>query len=90
MENERIITIHFDTNNLTAPMKEYQRAVGRLSTWAIGIYDKVDIYSDGENDMVAHYSVSSEEEADIPYEKRRKYVIGAIFSPSSEEYSFHS
>ncbi len=57
------------------------RAMGRLATWAVDDFNRVDIYNDGKDDFVAHYSDT---------EHDRKYVIGAIWRKETEEFTFHS
>ena len=57
---------------------ELLRAIGYLSSWALD-YPRVDIYRDGETDLVATYFNENNE---------RVYTIGAVWHDG--HYGFHS
>lgn len=77
----RTVELHLDIDRIQAPVLKVQQAIGRLSMWGEGSFPTVKIFNDGDNDMVATYHDS---------EGVRKYVIGAVWRPSSNEYTFHS
>lgn len=57
---------------------ELLRAIGYLSSWALD-YPRVDIYRDGETDLVATYFNENYEHV---------YTIGAVWH--DDHYGFHS
>lgn len=57
---------------------KFYDALGYLSTWNM-TYPTVDIYTDGDNDMVAVYKDDTD---------NTKYVIGAVWH--EDHYGFHS
>ena len=76
----RTIINNIDRTKITYPSdKEYSSAVGYLSTWSEARFPTVELYNDGDNDLVAIYYDS---------DGNRKYVIGAVWHGS--EYGFHS
>jgi len=83
MAEKRIVTIHMDAvaqqlMQVETDITEWYRAIGRLSTWNM-TFPTVNIYPDGETDMVAAYF---DEKGD------RQYVIGAVWH--DDHYGFHS
>jgi len=83
MSETRQINLHIDAVQQTT-MKEvvskdkFYDALGYLGTWNM-TYPTVDIYSDGDTDIVAVYK---DETSDT------KYVIGAVWHEN--HYGFHS
>ena len=83
MSETRQMTLHIDAVQQTV-MKdvvgndEFFDTIGYLSTWNM-TYPTVDIYSDGDLDMVAVYKDEN---------KDTKYVIGAVWH--EDHYGFHS
>ena len=63
--------------------KPYQQAVGYLSSWSHGSgnYPEVAIYGCGDSELYAHY---------IKPDKTVGYVLGAVWHPDTQHYSFHS
>lgn len=59
--------------------QQLQQAIGRLSLWGPTL-QTVRIFNDGDNDLIAVYL-----DNDV-----RRYVIGAVWRPESNEYTFHS
>ncbi len=82
----REISINLDCGQFT---KEMRDAIGYLSMWAFDMYDKVVIYRDHGNDeggdkypdLIAYYQNTT---------TWSKYVIGAVWNESTQQYSFHS
>jgi hypothetical protein len=83
MSEIRKVAIHIDANKQTSikeivGREKFFDAIGYLSTWNM-TYPSVDIYTDGDTDMVAVYKdvlgVSG-------------YVIGAVWH--EDHYGFHS
>lgn len=79
---ERTVELHIDLERLyegdnpPTPV-EVSKAVGYFSMWGENP-DKVRIYSDGANDLIASFFVGD----------RRVFVIGAVWRGT--EYTFHS
>ena len=79
----RIVTLHLSPGEKTeiserTDWNELQRAIGYLSAWALD-FPKVNIYRDGETDLVATYFNEKDE---------RVYTIGAVWH--DDHYGFHS
>lgn len=83
MAENRTVTIHMDAvvqstmRDATDPA-EWFRAIGYLSTWNM-TFPKVDIYPDGDTDMMALYRDAA---------GKVGYVIGAVWH--EDHYGFHS
>ena len=73
-------TINLHLNRI--PDDKGRAAVQHLSLWAIPAYPVVDVHHDGDRDFVAVYG--------DPANLDRRYVIGAVWSDSTQSYSFHS
>lgn len=83
MAEQRKVTIHIDTVQQITMKHEtgYDKwisAIGYLSTWNM-TFPTVDIYPDGDTDMVAVY---------LNEKGERGYVIGAVWH--GDHYGFHS
>lgn len=83
MSEERIVCIHIDAVTQTQMKEivghdEWIKAIGYLSTWNM-TFPKVDIYADGETDMIAVY---------LNDEGVKSYSIGAVWH--GDHYGFHS
>jgi hypothetical protein len=78
---KRTIKIDLDTTILPDNQEQINKAMVRLIHWGSDSYPEVAIYNDGKNDMVAVYFSEAGE---------RRYVIGAVWRPESNEYTFHS
>jgi len=79
----RTVELHYEEERLVeVPTIQLQQAIGRLSIWAYSGYDKVSVYSDGKNDLIAHYIDLNDSD--------HRYTIGAVWRPESKEYTFHS
>lgn len=79
----REVHIQLESEN-GVPTRAMSDAIGYLSTWAITMYDQVNIYPEklvSNPDMIAVFTQS---------EGNGKYVIGAIFDQDTNRYSFHS
>ncbi len=75
MEPKRIIEIHCED--------PHPDAMGRLVTWAIDGYDRVDIYGDkAVQGFVAHYTSTTD--------PKKTYTIGAVWREEAQEFTFHS
>lgn len=79
--NKRIITLNLDFDRLTGG-SEVIKAIGYFSTWAYNSYNKVSIYHDGEQGLIAQYSREGSDKIG--------YVIGAVWDDKTQTYSFHS
>lgn len=84
----RSVTLYIDADTYqdiveTAGYEAYNRAVGYLSSWALGAdnYPEVAIYGCGDGELYAHY---------IRSDGTRGYTIGAIWHSEDQRYSFHS
>lgn len=60
---------------------EAERAIQRLTTWALTEYDTLKICPDGLNDLIAYYDDTA---------TGRKYTIGAIWNEKEKQFTFHS
>ena len=79
----RIVNIFLDAGEKVqiseqTDRNELLRTIGYLSSWALD-YPRVDIYRDGETDLVATYFNENNE---------RVYTIGAVWH--DDHYGFHS
>jgi hypothetical protein len=68
--------------NIIHPIEEptLQKAIARLSIWAINHYDDVRIYSRSEKELLAHYTKAGID---------RTFTMGAILGKDGE-WSYHS
>lgn len=83
MDTPRTVSIHMDSEHIAemqevTDYKEWNRAVGYLSTWNL-TYPVCNIFADGKTDMVAVYKTANNE---------RGYTIGAVWH--GDHYGFHS
>lgn len=79
----RTVSLHLSPEEMTEILErtnwtQLHRAIGYLSSWALQ-YPKVNIYRDGETDLVATYFNEQNE---------RVYTIGAVWH--DDHYGFHS
>lgn len=85
MAEIRTITLHLSATEKTlmaerVGSQELFKALGYLGTWNM-TFPHVDIYSDGETDLVASYKCA---------DGSRGYTIGAIWNAAESRYGFHS
>ena len=74
----RTIEFRFDVPDVDP--QQFRNAIAYLTLWSLDRYDTVRIYSDGAFDLVAVYTNSD----------NQRYTIGAVWRPTSGEYTFHS
>lgn len=74
----RTVTTHFDITKYP----DAQSAITYFTGWAYNNFPVVDIYPDGGLDLVACYRESDGGKC--------AYVIGAVWRPDAQRYTFHS